>query len=163
MTTIHAQRLEANELEENHMSTTKTTDTVEREITELDEKIASMEAELTEEAAAPLSWDEITSTTTEEIARKEQRRGILPRLIHAAKVKRLELEKRRREEEAAPLREKLESTYAAFQAQEERLRKAKERRDAAQAEWGITLSGLQSAEERIRRTEQELHELKGES
>jgi hypothetical protein len=135
---------------------TRNTESVE----DLDQQIQSMEAELVEGYGKPLTWEEVTSTTAEEIARKEQRRGILPRLIHAAKVRRLELEKLRREEEAAPLREKLEATYAALQEQENELRRAKEKRDAAHAEWSLTLSALQSAEERTRRTEKELDELR---
>jgi hypothetical protein len=103
-------------------------------VEDLDEQIQSMEAELAEGLGKPLTWEEVTSTTAEEIACKEQRWGVLPRLIHAAKVRRLELEKLRREEEAAPLREKLEATYAAFQEQEDQLRKAQEKRDAAHAE-----------------------------
>lgn len=62
-------------------------------IEDLDAQITCMEAELAEGYGHPLTWEEVTSTTAEEIARKEQRRGILPRLIHAAKVRRLELEK----------------------------------------------------------------------
>jgi chromosome segregation ATPase len=129
-------------------------------IEDLDASIESMETELAEGYGRPLSWEEVTSTTAEEIARKEGRRGVLPRLIHAAKVRRLELEKLRRQEEAAPLREKLEATYQAFQEQEDELRKAKEKRDAAHAEWTLTLSALQSAEERTQRTEKELDELR---
>jgi hypothetical protein len=129
-------------------------------VEDLDEQIQSMEAELVEGYGKPLTWEEITSTTAEEIARKEQRRGVLPRLIRAAKVRRLELVKLRREEEAGPLREKLEATYQAFQEQEDELRRAKEKRDAAHAEWTLTLSALQSAEERTRRTEKELGELR---
>jgi hypothetical protein len=135
---------------------TRKTESVE----DLDEQIQTMEAELVEGYEKPLTWEEVTSTTAEEIARKEQRRGILPRLIHAAKVRRLELEKLRREQEAAPLREKLEATYAAFQEQEDQLRRAKEKRDAAHAEWTLTLSALHSSEERTRRTEKELRELR---
>jgi len=127
---------------------------------DLDEQIQSVEAELEEGYGKPLTWEEVTSTTAEEIARREQRRGVLPRLIHAAKVRRLELEKLRREQEAAPLRVKVGATYQAFQEQEEELRKAKEKRDAAHAEWALTLSALQSAEERTRRTEKELGELR---
>jgi chromosome segregation ATPase len=127
---------------------------------DLSAEIEAMEAELADGYGQPLKWEEVTSTTAEEIARKEQRRGILPRLIHAAKVRRLELEKLRREEEAAPLREKLEATYAAFQEQEDQLRQAKEERDAAHSEWTLTLSALQSADERTRRTEKELRELR---
>lgn len=135
---------------------TRKTESVE----DLDEQIQTMEAELVEGYEKPLTWEEVTSTTAEEIARKEQRRGILPRLIHAAKVRRLELEKLRREQEAAPLLEKLEATYAAFQEQEDQLRRAREKRDAAHAEWTLTLSALHSAEERTRRTEKELRELR---
>jgi hypothetical protein len=129
-------------------------------IKDLDEQIESMEAELAEGLGKPLTWEEVTSTTSEEIARKEQRRGILPRLIHAAKVRRLELERLRRDEEAAPLREKLEAAYQAFQQKEDELRKAKEKRDAAHAEWALTLSALQSADERTRRAEKELRKLR---
>jgi chromosome segregation ATPase len=129
----------------------------------LDEQIQGMEAELVEGYGKPLTWEEVTSTTAAEIARKEQRRGILPRLIHAAKVRRLKLEKHRCEEEAAPLREKVEATYQAFQEQEDELRRAKEKRDAAHAEWTSTLSALQSAEGRIQRTERELQELREEA
>jgi chromosome segregation ATPase len=129
-------------------------------VEDLNAEIEAMEAELVEGYGQPLTWEEVTSTTAEELARKEQRRGILPRLIHAAKVRRLELEKLRREEEAAPLREKLEATYAAFQEQEDQLRQAKEERDAAHSEWTLTLSALQSADERTRRTEKELRELR---
>jgi hypothetical protein len=64
-------------------------------IEDLDAQIASMEAELAESYGKPLTWEEVTSTKAEEIACKEQRRGVLPRLIHAAKVRRLELEKLR--------------------------------------------------------------------
>jgi hypothetical protein len=135
---------------------TRKTESVE----DLDEQIQTMEAELVEGYEKPLTWEEVTSTTAEEIARKEQRRGILPRLIHAAKVRRLELEKLRREQEAAPLREKLEATYAAFLEQEDELRKAKEKRDAAHAQWTLTFSALQSADERTRRVEKALCELR---
>jgi hypothetical protein len=128
-------------------------------VEDLDAKIAEMEAELQEGYGKPLTWDEVTSTTAEEIARKEQHRGVLPRLIRAAKVRRLELEKRRREDEAASLRAKVETTYAALQEQEERLRAVEEDRDAAHAEWALTLSAKQNADERTRRADKELREL----
>ena len=131
----------------------------EASVEDLDQSIQEMEAELANGHGRPLTWDEVTSTTAEALVRKEQRRGILPRLIHAARVRRLEVEKRSREEEAAKLRGKLEPTYAAFQEEEERLRKAKEARDAARGEWAMTLSAVGSADDRTRRTEQELQEL----
>jgi hypothetical protein len=92
----------------------------------------------------------------------EQHRNSLPRLIHAAKMKRLEMEKDRRDKDAAVLQEKVETAYAALQEQEERLRTAQEDRDAAHAEWALTLSAKQNADERTRRADKELRELKEE-
>jgi MoaA/NifB/PqqE/SkfB family radical SAM enzyme len=103
-------------------------------VEDLSAEIEAMEAELADGYGQPLTWEEVTSTTAEEIARKEQRRGVLPRLIHAAKVRRLELE--------------------------DRLRRVQEERDAAHREWTLTLYALQSADERTRRTEKELRELR---
>ena len=51
--------------------------TVEEEIAALDGKIKCMEAELAEERATPISRNEITYTTAEELVRKEQRKAIL--------------------------------------------------------------------------------------
>jgi hypothetical protein len=129
-------------------------------VEDLDARIAEMETELEEIPGTALSWDEVTSTTADELAHREQRRGMLPKLIRAARVKRLELERHRCEEEAASLRQKVEATYQAFQEQEDQLRQAKEKRDAAHAEWALTLSALQSADERTKRTDRELRELK---
>jgi chromosome segregation ATPase len=126
----------------------------------LDAKIAEMQAELEDGHGRPLSWDEVTSTTAEEMAAKEQRRGILPRLIQAAKVKRLEVELRDREREAEGLREGLEGLYGAYQEKEDELRQAKEARDKAQGEWAIRLSAVQGAEGRAERTARELDELR---
>jgi hypothetical protein len=127
---------------------------------DLDEQIRSMEAELAEGYGRPLDWDEVTSTTAEELVQKEQRRSVLPRLIHAARVKRLEWEVSRREEEAASLQGKVATTHAAFLEREEEMRGAKERRDAAQGEWALALSAWQSANDRARRAARELRELR---
>ncbi len=131
-------------------------------VEDLDAEILEMEAELEDGYGRPLTWDEVTSTTADEIARKEQRRGILPRLIHAAKVKRLERERDRREREANAFREKLEPLYGVFQEKEAELLEAKEARDAAHGEWAVNLSAVDSADGRTQRTERELNELRAE-
>ena len=46
-------------------------------IEDLDEQRQSVEAELVEGYGKPLTWREKTSTATEGIARKEQRRDVL--------------------------------------------------------------------------------------
>ena len=68
--------------------------TVEEEIAILGSEMKCMKAELGEERAAPLSWDEITSTTAEELLRQEQRKAILLRPTSATKITRLELRER---------------------------------------------------------------------
>jgi hypothetical protein len=142
------------------MTETKKRARKEQSAEDLDEQIRSMEAELAEDYGRPLDWDEVTSTTAEELVRKEQRRSVLPRLIHAARVKRLERDTALREEEASALQEKVETTHAAFLEREEDLRGAKERCDAAQAEWALALSAWQSANERARQAARELRELR---
>jgi hypothetical protein len=142
------------------MTETKKRTRKEQSAEDLDQQIAGMEAELEEGYGKPLTWDEVTSTTAEEIARKEQRRSVLPRPIHAARVKRLEREAGRREEEALELQEKVETTHAAFREREEEMRGVKERCDAAQAEWALALSASQSANDRARRAARELRKLR---
>jgi chromosome segregation ATPase len=132
----------------------------EAQIRELDEKIAELQAEQAADTSGrALSWDEVTSSTADELARREGRRGILPRLLTAARVKRQELEIRRREREADELREGLEPLYEAFQEKEDELRRAKEMRDKAHGEWAIRLSAVNSAADRMKRAEDELREM----
>jgi hypothetical protein len=140
----------------------KAPETVEEELVSLDREIESMEAELREEGT-PLSWDEITSSTADELARKEQRRGILPRLLKAARIKRLELRKRQYELQAEPLYAERVENYRKLERAIEKDRKAKEEREAALGAWNITHSALQGVERRIKDTERELSELRGEA
>lgn len=135
-----------------------TVEAIEEEIAALDKEIQNMEAELAEESAAPLSWDEITSSTADELARKEQRRGILPRLLKAARIKRLELRKRQYELEAEPLRAECEENYHKLERATEKERKAKEEREAALGAWNFTLSTVRGLERRIKDTERQIRE-----
>ena len=115
---------------------------------------------MAEEAATPLRWEEITSSTAEDLARKEQRRGILPRLLQAARVGRLELRRKQYEQEADPLYAEREQRYAKLEKAKDKERRATEEREAALVAWNITHSAIQSAEDRIRRTEREIRELR---
>jgi hypothetical protein len=132
--------------------TTKTT-----EIQELDQEIQELEIE----AAAPpdLSWDEIVGLTAEELTQREQRRGILGKMIQARKAKRLQLEAEALREEATAAREGTEKTYVAFQAQDEKLQKVKERRDQAWSTWQIQQGVFINIEQRLRRTEKRLKQI----
>jgi hypothetical protein len=134
------------------MTETKTT-----EVQDLDQEIRELEME----AAAPpdLSWDEIVGLTAEELTQREQRKGILGKMIQARKAKRLQLEAEALREEATAAREETEKTYEAFQAQDEKLQKAKERRDQAWSTWQIQQGVCINAEQRLRRIEKRLKEI----
>ncbi len=140
---------------------------VETQPEKLDEKIARLEAEAAEleGPAREPTWDELVANSAKyerELEARERRRSVLPRILHAAKLKRLELEKRQHIEHTESVQQTLEANYEIFQEHEEKLRLAKEERDAAHAEWTLTLSALQSARDRVRRTEKEIAQLKGE-
>jgi len=135
--------------------------TIEAELAALDGKIESMEAEVKDVEASPLVWDRITSTTAEELATQEQRRSIIPRLITAARIKRLELERRREvervqplEEEGARAHERLEKAIAA---------RAKAEEEAGQARflWTNALSRLDNRHRHIKELDRAIADLKG--
>ena len=130
---------------------------------QLGEEIARLEAEQAELEGPEREWsfDELVARSAEFEA-KERRRALLPRIIQAAKVRRLELEQRRHEEQAASLQGEVESTYAAFQEREAKLRRAKEERDAAHGQWTLAMSAMHSAQDRAKRTGRELRALRGE-
>jgi chromosome segregation ATPase len=134
------------------------TTTPEEEIQVLDREIASMEAEL-REVDAPIVWGEAAA---EELEARERRRAILPRLITAARAKRLELQQEGYRRQLEPLGAECEQAYQKLQKALEKEHKAKEEREAAQGEWRIKLSATQNLKDRIRRTQRELRELKGE-
>ncbi len=140
-----------------------TAETIGEEIATLDKEIKTMEAELAEEAAAPLRWEEITSSTAEELARKEQRRGILPRLLTAARMKRLELRKMQYELEAEPLEAERAKAHEALERAQAKRFEVEEEIAAARQAWSYPHGRLQSLERRIKDAERELHTLRGEA
>jgi hypothetical protein len=131
-------------------------------IEDLDASIQSMESELAEGYGTPLSWEEVTSSTAEELAAKEQRRSILPCLITAAKVKRLELQRAQQEREIAPLEHQREEAYKRLEAVEAEYYEALEERDLARRDWNYALGLMQSRQGRIREIDGEIRELRGE-
>ncbi len=137
------------------------TGNIEAELAVLDEKIAGMVEEVEEVEAAPLVWDRITSTTADELVATEQRRSLLPRLIRAARIKRLELERTREVERAAPLEEECARAH-------ERLEKATAARVRAEEEagharflWTNALSRLENRSRRVKEIDYEISKLKG--
>ncbi len=129
-------------------------------IEDLDASIQSMEAELAEGYGTPLSWEEVTTTTAAELAAKEQRRSILPRLIAAAKAKRLELEIAGLEAKARALGAEREENYHRLEKATDKARRAEEEREAARGAWATALGTSQDLERRIRQRKRELRELR---
>jgi chromosome segregation ATPase len=135
--------------------------TIEAELAELDGKIAGMVEEVEDAEASPLVWDQITSTTADELAAQEQRRSIIPRLITAARIKRLELERRREEERAAPLEEIREKAHERMEKAMAAKSKAEEQAGYARFEWTNARSRLENRHRRVKEIDREIANLKG--
>jgi hypothetical protein len=137
------------------------TGTIEAELAELDGKIETMEAEVEEVEALPLVWDQITSTTADELAATEQRRSLLPRLIAAARIHRLGLERRREEERVQPLQEECARAHERLeQATAARVR-ADEEAGAARFLWTSPLARLENRHRHIKELDTAIADLKG--
>ncbi len=135
--------------------------TVEAELAELDDKIEGMEAELEDAEASPLVWDRITATTADELAAQEQRRSIIPRLITAARIHRLGLERRREEERVQPLQEECARAHERLEKATAAKAKAEEQAGYARFEWNNTLSRLENRHRRIKEIDRAIADLKG--
>lgn len=133
---------------------------VDAETQTIDENIRTMEAELRDVGAGPLVWDEITPATAEELASKEQRRWVLPRLITAAKIKRLELERRRELERAKPLEEIRAKAHERIERATAAKLKADEELGAARFEWADAHSRLENRSRRIKEIDREIASLR---
>ena len=131
-------------------------------IEDLNASIEEMEAELAEGYGHPLSWEEVTTTTAVELARKEQRRSILPRLITAAKVKRLELQREKWEREIEPLETERAEAYERLEAATAKYHEAERERNLAQGAWSHAHNLIGSRQDRIREINREIRELRGE-
>lgn len=137
------------------------TGNIEAELAVLDGKIESMVEEVEDAEAFPLVWDRITSTTADELAAKEQRRSIIPRLLTAARIKRLELERRREGERVQPLEE--EGARAHERLEKAMAARAKAEEEAGQARflWTNALSRLENRHRRVKEIDRAIANLKG--
>ncbi len=131
-------------------------------IEDLDASIESMETELAEGYGKPLTWEEVMSSTAEKLAAKEQRRSILPRLITAARLKRLELQRAQWERKMAPLELQREEAHKRLEAAEVKYHEALEERNLARRDWNYAHGLIQSRQDRIREINREIRELRGE-
>ena len=135
--------------------------TIEAELAVLDGKIESMAAEVEEVEASPLVWDRITATTAAELAAKEQRRSIIPRLLTAARIKRLELERRREVERVQPLQEEAAKAHSRLEKATAAKAKAEEEAGQARFLWTNALSRVETRHRRAKEIDCEISNLKG--
>jgi chromosome segregation ATPase len=132
----------------------------------MDEEIARLEAEHAELEGPPqeISWDELVAKSAKyerELEARERRRGILPRLITAAKVKRLELQREQWARQIEPLEAERDAAYERMEAAEAKLHEAHRERGLAQEVWSDARWRIQSREQRIRAIDREMRELRG--
>jgi hypothetical protein len=127
-------------------------------IEQLEQQIREMEAELTEDREGSLDWDDLPSAS--ELAEKEQRRAVLPRILRAARIKRLELRVAAEEKNLADLRKKSEEAHAAFRERQQERMDAEEAEQAASGQWNAAVSAGLMADQDLRRMKKELAELK---
>ncbi len=146
------------------MTTTEATARLDEEIAGMDREIEKLEAERAELDAPTraLTWDEIQAGAMEDLEARERRRGLLPRLIVAAKVKRLELQKAKLEGEMGPLRPAREEAHEKLQQAAAKRRKAAEEEDAARYEYSDAHTRIESREGHVKRIDREIRELRGE-
>jgi hypothetical protein len=134
---------------------------LDREIDALDQQIAALEAE---EAGLPPvpTWDDLQSSgAIQELQEQTARRGVLPYLKRAAKIKRLELRLAKEESETAPLRELQEQTYERLEAAQSEKLRAEEALGSARAAHSDTTMRIQTRETRIRHISAEIQRLRG--
>ncbi|MDP9479060.1 MAG: hypothetical protein M3R38_25840 [Actinomycetota bacterium] len=125
------------------------------------EKLEAEERE-TNSPARGLTWAEIEAGAAEDLEKRERRRGILPRLITAARVRRLEVRRERYEAEMEPFLKKREEAYERRQAATAKRLEAVEEENAARADYGDANARVMSREQRIKEANREIRALRGE-
>ncbi len=132
------------------------------EIRSMEAELAALESERAEIAAAePPSWDDLQRAgALDELAAQEHRRAYLPRLINAARAKLVELRIRREQALLGPLRVEQEAAYAVVVEATAKAREAEEERVAALHRWREAHGEIEDREQRIKRANRELAELR---
>jgi hypothetical protein len=121
---------------------------------DLEKQIQKMEAEIAEGSADPIDFDDLPSAA--ELAKKQARLDILPRILAAAKRKRLELQLQADEKRLAELKEQSAAAHAEFtERQAERFAAEQAEAEAINRRSGA-ISAVMRAEEDIRHNQKQL-------
>jgi FKBP-type peptidyl-prolyl cis-trans isomerase len=134
------------------------TKSAESDLQGLQERIEKMEAEIAESRSEEIGWDDLPSAA--ELAKKQARLDILPRILAAAKRKRLELQLQADEKRLVELKQESAAAHAEFaERQAERFAAEQAEAEAINRRSGV-LSAVIRAEEDIRHNRKQLAELK---
>ncbi len=134
---------------------------VERDLAEVRGRLEEMRAELREVQNRPApSWDSVGPGTVEDLADAERRRSALPQLVEAGEVREAELDLERTRLLLPATGKEIEAAYEDLQCQEEELKKAQKKRDAAYWRWTEAIERQQDLRGEERRLLREVAERK---
>ncbi len=125
------------------------------------EKLEAEERETNDPARVP-TWNAIQAGAVVDLEKRERRRGIIPTLITAAKVRRLEIRRERLEAELVPLREAQQEAYERMEAARTKRILAAEEENAARGPYSDATMRIEGRERRIKEADREIHALRGE-
>jgi hypothetical protein len=129
------------------------------DIDELDRQVAELEAEKAG-LPTPVSWDELQEAgALQRVEETERRRGIIPRLLDAAKVKRLQLELERLERRLEPIAEEQAQAYKELEETRLQVLELQEKQGRAQHAYSHATMRRQKVEGEQRRVRQQLREI----
>jgi chromosome segregation ATPase len=134
---------------------------IDREREELDRQVAKLEAEKAG-LPEPLSWDELQQAgALQRVEEAERRRGVIPKLLAAARIKRSQLQLSRLAADKEPVNADIEKLYAQKEALHEQIRDLETERGQIHHAWSNARFRLQRIEEDERATRRQLRELGG--
>jgi hypothetical protein len=137
-------------------------DRIAEDIARIDHELAELEREKAGLPPVP-TWEQLQEAgAVQELQAREARRGVLPHLIKATRVKRLELQRRKYEDQIAELDEQRTEGYERLEAAREARSKAAEAENEAYSTWYDAHWRIQSYEGHIREINGQISNIKGE-
>jgi chromosome segregation ATPase len=144
------------------MSKSKVRD-LDHEIDELDRQVAQLEAEKAG-LPEPLSWDELMQAgAVQQVEQAELRRGVIPRMLRAARTKRLQLELARLERRLEPIVAEQEQAYERREELGAQIRELQEQHGREQHAWTHAGFRRDTLEREQRNVRKQLRELNGDA
>jgi DNA repair exonuclease SbcCD ATPase subunit len=136
---------------------------IDKDLEEIDRQVAALEAEKAG-MPAPVTWDELQEAgTLRQVEQAELRRGVIPRMLRAARVKRLQLELERLEKRLAPIIKEQEESYERREELKAQIQELEALHGQAQGAWSHASMRRDTIEREQRSVRKQLRELEGEN